>query len=180
MMMKRIVYLRVEVEAPEDLDPMQGLSDVALWAECRLSSVQSGINSTVTAYGSAQDIVLDEAEGVYSKVDGWQVHAGSEQPIPDGTIVVVKYRNGATDGPHFAQSWHWKQPGAEDDVVAYKLAARGKGHDENVHQDHVPGGDFCVCEPGDVPDMVEGAGKFTTEEVQMTEAEFNALPEFQG
>lgn len=65
--MKRVVYLRVEVEAPEDFDPMLGLSDVALWAECRLSNVESGTQATVTAYSKAQDIVLDEADGVHDK-----------------------------------------------------------------------------------------------------------------
>ena len=41
-------------------------------------------------------------------------------------------------------------------------------------------GGFCICEPKDVPDMIEGAEDYKTEEVQMTEAEFDALPEFQG
>lgn len=60
--MKRVLYLRVEVEAPKDSDPMLDLSDAALWAELRLRS--NGINSTVTAYNNAQDIALDEAEGI--------------------------------------------------------------------------------------------------------------------
>jgi hypothetical protein len=42
------------------------------------------------------------------------------------------------------------------------------------------GGDFCICEPKDVPDMTVGVDGYKTEEVQMTEAEFNAMPEFQG
>lgn len=42
------------------------------------------------------------------------------------------------------------------------------------------GGDWCVCEPQEVADMTAGAVGFKAEEVQMTEAEFNALPEFQG
>lgn len=41
-------------------------------------------------------------------------------------------------------------------------------------------GGFCICEPKDVPDMTEGADGFKTEEVLMTEQEFEALPEFQG
>lgn len=39
---------------------------------------------------------------------------------------------------------------------------------------------WCICEPKDVPDMTVGTTNFTCEEVQMTEAEFNALPEFQA
>lgn len=39
---------------------------------------------------------------------------------------------------------------------------------------------WCVCEPGNVIDMTTGHIGFMTTEVQMTEAEFNALPEFQG
>jgi hypothetical protein len=41
-------------------------------------------------------------------------------------------------------------------------------------------GTTCTCEPKDVPDMTEGAEGFTTTPVQMTEAEFEAMPEFQG
>lgn len=41
-------------------------------------------------------------------------------------------------------------------------------------------GEWCVCKPGAVEDMTTGCEGFTVEEVQMTEAEFNALPEFQG
>ena len=42
------------------------------------------------------------------------------------------------------------------------------------------GGGFCICEAKDLADMTEGAEGFRTEEVQMTEAEFEALPEFQS
>lgn len=63
--MKKVLYLRVEVDAPAECDPMQSLSDAALWAECRLS--HGDIEATqVTAYSSAQDIVLDEAEGIFN------------------------------------------------------------------------------------------------------------------
>lgn len=41
-------------------------------------------------------------------------------------------------------------------------------------------GTSCTCEPRDVDDMTEGAKGFTTAQVQMTQAEFEALPEFQG
>lgn len=41
-------------------------------------------------------------------------------------------------------------------------------------------GTKCTCEPKDVPDMTEGAEGFTVREVQMTPAEFEAMPEFQG
>jgi hypothetical protein len=59
-----ILYLRVEITAPLDTDPMQGLSDVALWAECRLT--HDDIEAThVTAYRRAEDIALDEADGVF-------------------------------------------------------------------------------------------------------------------
>lgn len=45
---------------------MQTLSDAALWAECRLA--HEDIEATrVTTYNNAQDIVLDEAEGVYGR-----------------------------------------------------------------------------------------------------------------
>jgi hypothetical protein len=56
---KRVLYLRVEVTAPDACDPMQSLSDVALWAECQLSSAD--VTAQVTAYSSAQDLTLDES-----------------------------------------------------------------------------------------------------------------------
>lgn len=42
------------------------------------------------------------------------------------------------------------------------------------------GGDWCICEPHEVSAMTASADGHKTEEVLMTEAEFNALPEFQG
>ncbi|WP_371436315.1 hypothetical protein [Polaromonas sp.] len=42
------------------------------------------------------------------------------------------------------------------------------------------GGNWCVCKPGDVADMTEGSEGFACESIQMTEAEFNALPEFEA
>lgn len=59
--MKKVLYLRVEVDAPAETDPMQTLSDAALWAECRLS--HADIKASVTVYNNAQDIIIDEAEG---------------------------------------------------------------------------------------------------------------------
>lgn len=42
-------------------------------------------------------------------------------------------------------------------------------------------GGFCVCDPKDVADMTAGAeAGYKTEEVLMTEQEFEALPEFDG
>ncbi|SFF32683.1 hypothetical protein SAMN04489711_13118 [Paracidovorax wautersii] len=41
-------------------------------------------------------------------------------------------------------------------------------------------GTSCVCMPKDVPDMTQGSEGHTVAEVQMTEAEFNALPEFEA
>lgn len=41
-------------------------------------------------------------------------------------------------------------------------------------------GTICVCEPKDVADMTEGSEGHTVCEVQMTEAEFNSLPEFES
>lgn len=69
-MPKRTLYLRLEIEAPSDTDPMLSLSDAATWAECLLSHAVEGgeaINTRVTAYAAAADIVLDEAEGKTGK-----------------------------------------------------------------------------------------------------------------
>ncbi len=63
-MTKKVLYLRVEVEADDDTDPMQTLSDAALWAECGLSGPAID-HVRVTAYDNAKAIVEDEAEGVF-------------------------------------------------------------------------------------------------------------------
>ena len=41
-------------------------------------------------------------------------------------------------------------------------------------------GTTCVCEPQEVTAMTSGHDGFATREVHMTEAEFEALPEFEG
>ena len=69
-MPNRTLYLRLEIEAPADTDPMLSLSDAATWAECLLNHAVEGgesINTRVTAYSAAEDIVLDEAEGKQGK-----------------------------------------------------------------------------------------------------------------
>lgn len=40
--------------------------------------------------------------------------------------------------------------------------------------------DWCICEPHEVAAMTANADGYKTEEVHMTEAEFEELPEFQG
>ncbi len=39
---------------------------------------------------------------------------------------------------------------------------------------------YCICEPKNVPDLTDGVDGYTLTDVQMTQAEFNALPEFEG
>jgi hypothetical protein len=58
--MKRTLYLKVEVEATADCDPMQSLSDAATWAEVALNGADTSSRCVVTAYSNAGDIVLDE------------------------------------------------------------------------------------------------------------------------
>ena len=60
--MKRTLYLKVEVEATADFDPMQSLSDAATWAEVALNGADTSCKCVVTAYSKAGDIVLDEQE----------------------------------------------------------------------------------------------------------------------
>lgn len=60
--MKRTLYLKVEVEAAADCDPMQSLSDAATWAEVALNSCDTSSKCVVTAYSKASDVVLDEQE----------------------------------------------------------------------------------------------------------------------
>lgn len=41
-------------------------------------------------------------------------------------------------------------------------------------------GEWCVCRPHEVESMTAGCDGYTVAEVQMTEVEFDALPEFNG
>lgn len=42
------------------------------------------------------------------------------------------------------------------------------------------GGEWCVCEPKDVAEMTKSEEGFKVDDILMTEAEFEALPEFNG
>lgn len=55
---KRVLYLRVEVEAPLDSDPLLSLSDAATWAEVELS--KGKVTAVVTAFNSASDLAKAE------------------------------------------------------------------------------------------------------------------------
>lgn len=63
----RTIYLRVEVTADDDTDPMsENLSDVALWAEVGLHS--KSVKTDVTVYTELNALVADEANGANSPV----------------------------------------------------------------------------------------------------------------
>lgn len=57
--MKKTLFLRVEVDAHPDTDPMQSLSDAATWASLGLGS--NAIKVDVTAFNSPLDAVADMA-----------------------------------------------------------------------------------------------------------------------
>jgi hypothetical protein len=60
-MASRVVFLRVEVEAPDaTYDPMAELSDVATWADSCLN--QGNITCHSTVYAQAEHLMMDEAE----------------------------------------------------------------------------------------------------------------------
>jgi hypothetical protein len=65
-------------------------------------------------------------------------------------------------------------------VKSQEIAAQAAGLLKTYIKVTFQDGGFCICDPKDVPDMTEGANGYKTEEVQMTEREFEALPEFQG
>lgn len=61
----RVVYLRVAIEAENGLAPVSDdLSDVATWATARLDTRDIAVD--VTAYHSAQNLVLDEVAGYFA------------------------------------------------------------------------------------------------------------------
>lgn len=61
--------------------------------------------------------------------DGWIEWNGGEQPIPDGSIADVKYRDGKVqfameipygDGQHEYIAYNWKHKGMNGDIIAYR------------------------------------------------------------
>lgn len=67
-----------------------------------------------------------------------------------------------------------------DELQAVKAARRDKQKFLKLRP--IGGGPWCVCEPVEVMDLLDGDSpdKYETQEVWMTQAEYEALKDFEG
>ena len=58
--------------------------------------------------------------------DGWITWNGGECPVPEGTLVDVRYRFGHEKRPYKAENYRWMHYGAVHDIVAYRVVEQPK------------------------------------------------------
>lgn len=76
----------------------------------------------------------DKRTGIYApkpEADDWIEWKGGECPVPDGTLVDVRYRDGQEqfglpanelyDTPRYAASAFWNHDGLKNDIIAYRV-----------------------------------------------------------
>jgi hypothetical protein len=56
-------------------------------------------------------------------MNDWIEWNGGEQPVKDGTLVMVKFRGDLPDDNHedLAETWYWFDDGEDCDIIAYKI-----------------------------------------------------------
>ena len=65
-----------------------------------------------------------------TQYNAWRPHYGARQPVPDGTMVFIRYRNGEEPKHSVAaekRSWIWD--GTYADIVEYKIDTQECEHD---------------------------------------------------
>lgn len=67
--------------------------------------------------------VFENRERAASVDDPWQAWPGGECPVPEGTLVDVRFRDGYTEESRPAEYWAWTNGGKHlRDIVAWRLA----------------------------------------------------------
>lgn len=78
-------------------------------------------------YGSEQSGCRDDAAQVEKS---WVEHDGAAAcPVPDDTVVDIKFRNGEVESNTKALWWSWGANGGPYEIVAYRVAKPGCEHD---------------------------------------------------
>jgi hypothetical protein len=119
----------VEAKVAATLREATPVDPAELWAVAQLAPGEgikdaiARIERLVADHVASVDPAGSGYSGLTLELGGWISHASNDQPVSDGTVVVVRYRDGSFDGPDFAESWQWPAFGAQNDVVAYKIAA---------------------------------------------------------
>ena len=78
---------------------------------------------------------VEQQETTAAYTYGWNKWDGGEYPVPEGTMVIVKYRMGLIDGPfpalrnlgkiRDAGPEFWCNNGNRDDIIAYRVVQGG-------------------------------------------------------
>ncbi len=55
------------------------------------------------------------------KDDGWIKWHGGECPVPKGTLIDVRFRDGGTLDIADVLDWRWSHKGWDEDIVAYRI-----------------------------------------------------------
>ena len=105
-------------------------------------------------YGSEQSGCRDDAAQVEKS---WVEHDGAAAcPVPDDTVVDIKFRNGEVESNTKALWWSWRTNGGPYEIVAYRVVEQGhgteqsgcrKGDTQGCEHDWVldEKGDYFVC-----------------------------------
>ena len=86
-----------------------------------------------TATGDIGAYIAAEQSGCRkedTQYNAWRPHYGARQPVPDGTMVFIRYRNGAEPKHSVAaekRSWIWD--GTYADIVEYKIDTQECEHE---------------------------------------------------
>lgn len=74
-----------------------------------------------------------------TQYNAWRPHYGTRQPVPDGTMVFIRYRNGEQPKTSVdAKNRLWVWDGTYSDIVEYKIDTQECEHDW-AHSKHKSG-----------------------------------------
>lgn len=74
-----------------------------------------------------------------TQYNAWRPHYGTRQPVPDGTMVFIRYRNGEQPKTSVdAKNRLWVWDGTYSDIVEYKIDTQECEHDW-LHSKHKSG-----------------------------------------
>ena len=86
-----------------------------------------------TATGDVGAYIAAEQSGCRkedTQYNAWRPHYGARQPVPDGTMVFIRYRNGEEPKHSVAaEKRSWILDGTYADIVEYKIDTQGCEHD---------------------------------------------------
>lgn len=61
----------------------------------------------------------------------WIEHTGAACPVPDDTVVDIKFRNGEVESNTKALWWSWRTNGGPYEIVEYRVVKQGHGPEQS-------------------------------------------------